>query len=166
MIILIPNTSCKTDEYTFQHSLIQIVWKEKDAKKAIHKCFYIFVDLFSDLLSKWRNLIFSYQLCFTLVNLSKQLYLPKHLWTYLISWQFCVPSKWLQDCCVTCIFTGETNWTGYWRPKRQIYLERTAGTVHQGSSFLTSASWRWPRCRICRGCFTMSSTVICRKREE
>ena len=74
--------------------------------------------------------------------------------------------KWLQDSCVTCIFTGETNWTGYWRPKRQIYLERTAGTVHQGSSFLTSASWRWPRCRICRGCFTMSSTVICRKREE
>ena len=49
MIILIPNTSCKTDEYTFQHSLIQIVWKEKDAKKDIHKCFYIFVDLFSDL---------------------------------------------------------------------------------------------------------------------
>ena len=93
MIILIPNTSCKTDEYTFQHSLIQIVWKEKDAKKAIHKCFYIFVDLFSDLLSKWRNLIFSYQLCFTLVNLSKQLYLPKHLWTYLVSWQFCVPSN-------------------------------------------------------------------------
>ena len=74
--------------------------------------------------------------------------------------------KWLQDSCVTCIFTGETNWTGYWRPKRQIYLERTAGTVHQGSSFLTSASRRWPRCRICRGRFTMSSTVICRKREE
>ena len=32
-------------------------------------------------------------LCFTLVNLSKQLYLPKHLWTYLVSWQFCVPSN-------------------------------------------------------------------------
>ena len=106
MIILIPNTSCKTDEYTFQHSLIQIVWKEKDAKKAIHKCFYIFVDLFSDLLSKWRNLIFwafdssnkglhnhFLSIMFYISQFVKTTISAKLLWTYLASWQFCVPSN-------------------------------------------------------------------------